>query len=82
MGRQKKIVFSVEAVKEIFRNLFKEQEQTLLTIVSNSTNLIHQRLDKLGAGIIDINKKLKKNVKDVDKLKQSLQTYQTLMAAN
>ena len=82
MGRQKKIVFSVEAVKEIFRNLFKEQEQTLLTIVSNSTNLIHQRLDKLGAGIIDINKKLKKNVKDVDKLKQSLQTYQTLMAAS
>ena len=82
MGRQKKIVFSVEAVKEIFRNLFKEQEQTLLTIVSNSTKLIHQRLDKLGAGIIDINKKLKKNVKDVDKLKQSLQTYQTLMAAN
>ena len=82
MGRQKKIVFSVEAVKEIFINLFKEQEQTLLTIVSNSTKLIHQRLDKLGAGIIDINKKLKKNVKDVDKLKQSLQTYQTLMAAN
>ena len=82
MGRQKKIVFSVEAVKEIFRNLFKEQEQTLLTIVSNSTKLIHQRLDKLGAGIIDINKKLKKNVKDVDKLKQSLQTYQTLMAAS
>ena len=82
MGRQKKIVFSVEAVKEIFRNLFKEQEQTLLTMVSNSTKLIHQRLDKLGAGIIDINKKLEKNVKDVDKLKQSLQTYQTLMAAN
>ena len=82
MGRQKKIVLSVEAVKEIFRNLFKEQEQTLLTIVSNSTKLIHQRLDKLGAGIIDINKKLEKNVKDVDKLKQSLQTYQTLMAAN
>ena len=82
MGRQKKIVLSVEAVKEIFRNLFKEQEQTLLTIVSNSTKLIHQRLDKLGAGIIDINKKLEKNVKDVDKLKQSLQTYQTLMAAS
>ena len=82
MGRQKKIVLSVEAIKEIFRNLFKEQEQTLLTIVSNSTKLIHQRLDKLGAGIIDINKKLEKNVKDVDKLKQSLQTYQTLMAAS
>ena len=48
----------------------------LLSIVSNRTKLIHQRLDKLGADIIDINEKLKKNVKDVDVLKESLQMYQ------
>ena len=48
----------------------------LLTIVSNSTKLIHQRLDKIGADIIDITEKLKENVKDVDDLKQSLQMYQ------
>ena len=48
----------------------------LLTIVSNSTKLIHQRLDKIGADIIDITEKLKENIKDVDDLKQSLQMYQ------
>ena len=60
---------SVEVVKEIFRDFFKEQEQTLLTILSNSTKLIHPRLDKLEADIIDINEKLKENVTDVDVLK-------------
>ena len=45
-------------------------------IVSNSTKLIHQRKDKLGADITIINKKLKENVKDVNELKESLQIYQ------
>ena len=52
-----------------------KQEQTLLMIVSNSTKLIHQRLDKLGADI-DINEKLKETVEDVDGLKQRLQMYE------
>ena len=64
MGKQENMVLSVETAKEVFkfRDLFTEQEQTLLMIFSNSTNFIHQRLDKLGADIIDINEKLKKNV--------------------
>ena len=64
MGKQENMVLSVETAKEVFkfRDLFKEQEQTLLTIFSNSTNFIHQRLGKLGADSIDINEKLKKNV--------------------
>ena len=33
-------------------------------------------VDKLGAGIIDINEKLNKNVKDIDELKPSLQMHQ------
>ena len=41
MEKQENVVLSVEAVKEIFRDLFKEQEQKLLTIVSNSTKLLH-----------------------------------------
>lgn len=48
----------------------------LLTIVSDRTKLIHQRLDKLETDIIEINEKLKVNVKDVNRLKQSLQMYQ------
>ena len=34
IGKQESVVLSVEAVKQIFKDLFKEQEQTLLTIVS------------------------------------------------
>ena len=48
----------------------------LLTIVSNSTKLINEGLDKRGAGIIDINEKLKETVKDVGKLKQRFQIYE------
>ena len=33
MGKQENVVLSVEAIKEIFRDLFKGQEQTLLTII-------------------------------------------------
>ena len=33
MGKQENMVLSVEAIKEIFRDLFKGQEQTLLTII-------------------------------------------------
>ena len=32
-GKQENMVLSVEAIKEIFRDLFKGHEQTLLTIV-------------------------------------------------
>ena len=41
MKKQENVVLFVEAVKEIFRDLFKEQEQKLLTIVSNGTKLLH-----------------------------------------
>ena len=42
MGKQANVVLFAEVVKETFRALFKErQEQTLLTIVSDSTKLIH-----------------------------------------
>ena len=44
MGKQENVNLSVETVIEIFRDLLKEQEKTLLTTVSNSTKLIHQRL--------------------------------------
>ena len=68
MGKQENGVLSVEVVKEIFRDLFKQQEQTLLLIVSNSTKHMHQRLDKIGPDITDIKKKLKEDAKDVNKL--------------
>ena len=44
----------------------------LLMLVSNSTKLMHQMLDKLETDVIDINEKLKGNVKNVNNLKQNL----------
>lgn len=41
-------MLSVDAVKEMFRDLFKKQVQTLIMIVADSIKLIHQRLDELG----------------------------------
>ena len=76
MGKQENVALSVEAVKEIFWDLLKEQKQTLLTIFSNSTKLIHQRLDKRKTNIININVEINKNIKDVDELQESLQMYQ------
>ena len=68
MGKQENVELSVEVVKEIFRALFKErQEQTLLTIVPDSTKLIHERLDELAVDIY-INQTLKKNGKEVGEL--------------
>ena len=37
---------------------------------SNSIKLIRQRLDKLGANVIDKNENLRENVKDTDGFKQ------------
>ena len=37
---------------------------------SNSIKLIRQRLDKLGANVIDKNENLRENVKDTDEFKQ------------
>ena len=78
MGKHEKVVLSVETVQKFFQrtDLPKEQEETLLTMASNSAKLIHQRLDKLVNDVSDINEKLKENVKDVDELKQGLQMYQ------
>lgn len=45
----------LKAVKEIFKEIFKEQEQTLVNIVSNSSDLIIKTLHKLAAEIKEIN---------------------------
>ena len=49
-------------------------------IVSKSTKLIHQRLEKHGTDIIDINVKLKGNMKDVDE--KVTRCMKTLMTTN
>ena len=45
-------------------------------VAASGTKLIHQMSDKLGADIVNINGKLKENVKDMGKLNQSIQMSQ------
>ena len=54
-------VFSCELC-EISKNTFSYMTPL---VAASGTKLIHQILDKLGADIININDKLKENVKDI-----------------
>ena len=69
---------NIKTVKEIFKEMFKEQEKTLMNIVTNSTTLIHQSLDRLTMEIKDNNSRLEQISKETDDLKLSLETYQNI----
>ena len=45
-------------------------------MAASGTKLIYQMSDKLGADIVNINGKLKQNVKDIRELNQSIQMSQ------
>ena len=60
---------STELVKEIFANMFKEQEEKLLNIVRNSISDTIARLDRLTQEISDNNIKLNDLSKETDDLK-------------
>ena len=45
-------------------------------MAASGAKLIHQMSDKLGADIVNINGKLKENVKDIRELNQSIQMSQ------
>ena len=62
---------SIELVKEIFANMFKEQEEKLLNIVRNSISDTIARLDRLTQEISDNNIKLNDLNKETDDLKLS-----------
>ena len=62
---------SIELVKEIFANMFKEQEEKLLNIVRNSISDTIARLDRLTQEISGNNIKLNDLNKETDDLKLS-----------
>ena len=41
------VALSMENMKELFREMFKEQEQALIKMLSSCTNTLNQRLDEL-----------------------------------
>ena len=61
-------MLSVDAVKEMFRDLFKKQEQTLIMIVADSIKLIHQRLDELG--VKKVSRAIKAKQKIIERITQ------------
>ena len=59
----------IKLVKEIFKNMFREQEEKLLDIVRNGISDTNSRLDWLTQEISDNNIKLNALSKETDDLK-------------
>ena len=69
---------SIELVKEIFTNMFKEQEEKLLNIVRNGISDPNMRLDRLTQETSDNNIKLNDLSKETDNLKLSIEILQQI----
>ena len=69
---------SIELVKEIFTNMFKEQEEKLLNIVRNGISDTNARLDWLTLEIRYNNIKLNDLSKETDDLKLRIETSQEI----
>ena len=69
---------SIELVKEIFTNMFKEQEEKRLNIVRNGVSDTNARLDRLTQEISDNNIKLNDLSKETDDFKLSIETSQEI----
>ena len=68
----------IEFLKEIFKQMFQEQQEALLKIISSNKAPLRQSMDKLTIEIKDNNDRLNSIVKDTDDLKLSVQTYQNV----
>ena len=67
---------TIEFIKEIFKEMFQEQQEALLNIISSNAAQLRQSIDKLTIEIDDNNDRLNSIVKDTEDLKLSVQTYQ------
>ena len=64
-----------ETVIDIFKEMLKEQEQTLVNISSDSSDLINKTIHKLIVEIKESSNRLENILKDTDELKLSLELY-------
>ena len=71
-------LLTIESVKEIFKEMFKEQQNALVNIVSQNTTPLQTSLDKLTVEIKDNNDRLNNIMKETDDLKLSIETYQNI----
>ena len=71
-------LLTIDSVKEIFKEMFKEQQNALVNIVSQNTTPLQTSLDKLTMEIKDNNDRLNNIMKETDDLKLSIETYQNV----
>ena len=71
-------LLTIDSVKEIFKEMFKEQQNALVNIVSQNTTPLQTSLDKLTMEIKDNNDRLNNIMKETDDLKLSIETYQNI----
>ena len=68
-------LISIESVKEIFKEMFKEQQNALVNIVSQNATPFQTSLDKSTMEIKDNNDWLNNVMKETDDLKLSIETF-------
>ena len=64
------LFLTIESVKEIFQQIFKEQQNALVNIASQDTTPVQISLDKLTMEIKDNNHRLNNIMKETDDLSQ------------
>ena len=63
-------------VKQFFKEMFEEKQNSLVNTVSQNTTPLLRSLDKLRTEIKDKNDRLNNLIKETDNLKLSIESYQ------
>ena len=72
-------IISINTVKELFQEMFKEQQKALLDIVSTNTTPLQKSLDRLSIQIQDNSNRLENIIKETDDLKLNLEATQEML---
>ena len=71
-------LLTIDSVKEIFKEMLKEQQKALINIVSQNKTPLQTSFDKSIMDIKDNNDRLNNIMKETDDLKLSIETYQNI----
>ena len=72
-------LLTIESVKEIFKEMFKEQQNSPVNIASQNTTPLQTSLGKLTMEFKDNNNQLNNIMKETNDLKLSIDTYQNII---
>ena len=72
-------LLTIESVKEIFKEMFKEQQNSPVNIASQNTTPLQTSLGKLTMEFKDNNNQLNNKMKETNDLKLSIDTYQNII---